>query len=200
MNHSSDAKLIVFCLVVIGCGANTTDPINAGSPDGATSTDFSAPLTDSSTVSSIDGGRASVPPILKAGVDPSIFLPTLVLGYHPTAEELATSSKACSTAADCATSGGQVVFHCSVPYYGQAQCQGVFPAGDQVVAGTLPSCVYYDCPVGYQCETELESHSVTCLAGQGNSTSGKPDGGTAGSGQGGDNQGGGQNGKTGGGA
>ena len=113
-----------------------------------------------------------MPPILKPGVDPSIFLPVVVAGYHPTAEELATTGKACSSDADCATSGGQVVFHCSTPYYGQAQCQGAFPPGDQIVPGVAPSCAYYECPAGYQCETEVETHSVTCLAGQGQN--GKP--------------------------
>jgi len=112
-----------------------------------------------------DAGVASSAPILKAGVDPAIFLPTVVAGYHPTQEELAASGRACVGDTDCAT-GGQVVFHCSTPYYGQAQCQGTFPPGDQVVPGTSPSCAYYDCPTGFECETEAESHSVTCLADQ----------------------------------
>ena len=109
---------------------------------------------------------ASVAPLLKAGVDPAIFLPTLVVGYHPTAEELATSGHSCATDADCATTDGVVVFHCSTPYYGQAQCQGQFPPGDQVEPGVTPSCLYYECPAGYECESEAESSSVTCLAAQ----------------------------------
>jgi hypothetical protein len=123
-------------------------------------------MSSSTTPDAGAGARASVAPTLKVGVDPSIFLPRLVQGYHPTAEELATSGKACATDGDCATSGGQVVFHCSTPYYGQAQCQGVFPAGDQVEPGVAPSCIYYDCPAGYECETEIESASVTCLEDQ----------------------------------
>jgi hypothetical protein len=56
-----------------------------------------------------------------------------------------------------------VVFRCSRPYYGQAQCQGAFPPGDQVVPGVTPSCVYYDCPTDFECEAEPESHSVACI-------------------------------------
>jgi hypothetical protein len=133
-------------------------------------------MTDPAAQPGLDGGllivddaglaRFSVAPTLRAGIDPSIFLPTLVVGYHPTAEELATSGKACSGEADCATSGGQVVFHCSTPYYGQAQCQGVFPAGDQVQPGVTPSCAYYECPTGFECEAGAETHSVTCLEDQ----------------------------------
>src|SRR5512138_1910237 len=84
------------------------------------------PTTQITTVDDAGTVAASVAPILRPGVDPALFLPHLVTGYHPTAEELATSGKSCSSDADCATSGGQVVFHCSTPYYGQAQCQGVF--------------------------------------------------------------------------
>ncbi len=127
--------------------------------------------SDAADTSSADGGapdaaRASVAPTLKAGVDPAIFLPTVVAGYHPTAEELATSGKSCASDADCKTSGGQVVFHCSTPYYGQAQCQGAFPPGDQVVPGVTPSCAYYDCPADYECEAEPSTHAVACLQSQ----------------------------------
>lgn len=112
------------------------------------------------------GVRASVAPLLKAGVDPAIFLPKLVAGYHPTAAELAISGQSCASDADCVAGDGQVVFHCSTPYYGQAQCQGAFPPGDQIQPGVTPSCVYYDCPADYECEAEAESHSVTCLISQ----------------------------------
>jgi hypothetical protein len=184
--------MVVGALVggsLVACGADTGLTGNP-SPDGGAGPDV-VPASPTSGIAT-DAGTASVPPILKPGVDPSIFLPVVVAGYHPTAEELATSGKACSSDADCATSGGQVVFHCSTPYYGQAQCQGVFPPGDQVLPGTTPSCVYYDCPAGYQCETELETHSVTCLANQ-PGQNGKPSNGVDGgqSGKQGGNSGGG---------
>ncbi len=121
------------------------------------------PTTQITAVDDAGTLAASVAPILRAGVDPALFLPRLVAGYHPTAEELATSGKACTSDADCATTGGQVVFHCSTPYYGQAQCQGVFPPGDQVIPGEAPSCVYYECPAGYECEAEAESRSIACI-------------------------------------
>ncbi len=137
--------VLVLTIACTSCGM-AADPALSGAADDA-------------------GVRASVAPTLKVGVDPTSFLPRLVVGYHPTAEEVATSGKVCSTDADCATTG-QVVFHCSTPYYGQAQCQGVFPPGDQVEPGVAPSCVYYDCPADSECETEPESRSVTCLASQ----------------------------------
>jgi hypothetical protein len=168
---------VFICGSLVACGSDPTGLGDNSVPDGGTGVDPTAstsiPPVDQPSAAAPDGGVASVPPILKAGVDPTIFLPVLVAGYHPTPEELATSGKACSSDADCSTSGGQVLFHCSTPYYGQAQCQGVFPPGDQIVPGVAPSCVYYECPSGYQCETEVETHSVTCLAGQ-NGQNGKP--------------------------
>jgi hypothetical protein len=155
------------------CSTDSAGLTSNPAPDGSAALDVIAVSASLPPGSVSDAGRASVTPILRVGVDPSIFLPVVVAGYHPTAEELATSGKACSSLADCATSGGQVVFHCSTPYYGQAQCQGVFPAGDQTVPGVAPSCAYYECPAGYQCETEAETHSVTCLAGQ-SGQNGKP--------------------------
>jgi len=166
----------LVCGSLAACVSDSSGLGGGNAPDGgagSNATTLSVLPSDSTPTTASDAGSVSVPPILKAGVDPTIFLPVLVAGYHPTAEELATSGKACTSDADCATSGGQVVFHCSTPYYGQAQCQGVFPPGDQIVAGVAPSCVYYECPAGYQCETELETHSVTCLAGQ-NGQNGKP--------------------------
>jgi hypothetical protein len=118
----------------------------------------------SSDDSSNVAGITSTAPTLKPGVDSAIFLPVLVAGYHPNAEELATAGKACSSAADCATGEGQVVFHCSAPNHGQAQCQGVFPAGDSVVPGVAPSCAYYDCDSGYACNANAETHSVACVS------------------------------------
>jgi hypothetical protein len=182
MRTSSIDQFTMVALLVFGslsaCGSDSTGLSENDLPDGGVGVDTAGPIyvlpnDPTSTVAS-DAGGVSVPPILKAGVDPTIFLPVLVAGYHPTAEELATSGKACSSDADCATSGGQVVFHCSTPYYGQAQCQGVFPPGDQILPGVAPSCVYYECPSGYQCETEVETHSVTCLAGQSGGQNGKP--------------------------
>jgi hypothetical protein len=181
MNASPIQRSIVPSLLasvlLAGCGATSTRlgpdnaldaggpglDVNASSPDSAS---VSSP--DTTPTSLPDATVASVPPILNSGVDPSIFLPQLVVGYHPTPEELATSGRACASDADCATSGGQVVFHCSTPYYGQAQCQGTFPPGDQVVPGVTPSCAYYSCPVGYECGAEPQTHSVTCVQSQGN--------------------------------
>jgi hypothetical protein len=156
------ALVVAVMVSVAGCGTNP-DGLNLnGSPDSGMA-DVSR---DAKIAPSPDATGASLPPTLKPGVDTSIFLPKIVAGYHPTPEELATSGKACSSDADCATSGGQVVFRCSTPYYGQAQCQGSFPPGDQTVPGMTPSCAHYNCPAGYECEAEAESHSVTCLQGQ----------------------------------
>jgi hypothetical protein len=200
MKTFSIEQSAVITVLVFGslaaCGSNSSGLGVGDAPDGGAGANTSAPNvppTDPTPTTVPDAGGASVPPILKPGVDPTIFLPVLVTGYHPTAEELATSGKACSSVADCATGGGQVVFHCSTPYYGQAQCQGVFPPGDQILPGVAPSCVYYECPAGYQCETELETHSVTCLAGQ-SGQNGKPTSGQDGG------QSGKQTGKSGGGA
>jgi hypothetical protein len=158
----------------------------------ACATDPAADLTadaDAAVAGGDAGVRASVPPILVTGVDPAIFLPTLVQGYHPTPQELATSGKSCASESDCASSG-QVVFHCSTPYYGQAQCQGAFPPGDQIIPPiATTSCVYYTCPAGYECEAEAETHSVSCIEDQ--SHGGRPDGGKGGGGGGGRGGGGG---------
>jgi hypothetical protein len=121
--------------------------------------------TTSDPTSTIPSGTgiASVAPSLKPGVDRAIFLPDLFSGYHPSAEDLDTAGKSCSSSADCATSDGEVVFTCSRPYHGQSQCQGVFPPGADVFPGVSPSCVYYSCPAGYVCAAEAQTRSVTCL-------------------------------------
>ena len=149
-----------------GCGVNSAGLGSSDPPDGGTSLDPGKQSVGAFLASSPDAARVSPAPTLKPGVDPSIFLPKPVGGYHPTAEETMTSGKACASDADCATGGGQVVFHCSTPYLGHAQCQGTFPLGDQVVPGVSPSCAYYDCPAGYDCATDTMSHSVTCFYAQ----------------------------------
>ena len=151
---------MVALLPLPGCEVNSTGLAT----DGGASHEAGMPSTGSASLP--DAARATPAPALKSGVDPSIFLPKLVAGYSPTAQELATSGKACASDADCATTGGLIVFHCSTLYDGHAQCQGAFPSGDKVVAGVAPSCAYYDCPAAYQCETDAKSHSVTCLSAQ----------------------------------
>ena len=151
---------------VAGCEVNSAGLGNADLSDGGTSLAAGPHSGGASLASAPDGPRASPAPTLKPGVAPSIFLPQPGGGYHPTAAELATSGKECASDADCATSGGQVVFHCSTPYFGHAQCQGAFPPGEKVLPGATPSCAYYDCPADYECATDAKSHSVTCLYAQ----------------------------------
>lgn len=159
-------KSMLLVLGLAACGSSAND---------------SGVLVDAGVVGTTSAA-VSVAPTLKPGVDPSIFLPTVIAGYHPTAAELAIEGKACAVDADCANPGGRVVFSCSTPYYGQAQCQGDFPPGDQVEPpAAQPSCAYYDCPTGYQCETEAESASVTCLADDSAGHDASPHGGGGGS-------------------
>ncbi len=164
MNGFSVGRRVVLVMVglvpLAGCEVNSTGLAS----DGGVGHEAGVPSTGAPSASSPDAARATPAPAFKPGVDPAIFLPQLVIGYQPTAQELATSGKACVSDADCATTGGLVVFHCSTPYYGHAQCQGAFPPGDKVVPGVAPSCAYYDCPAGYQCATDAKSHSVTCLS------------------------------------
>jgi len=166
MNGFSVGRRVVLVMVglvpLAGCEVNSTGLAS----DGGVGHEAGVPSTGAPSASSPDAARATPAPAFKPGVDPAIFLPQLVIGYQPTAQELATSGKACVSDADCATTGGLVVFHCSTPYYGHAQCQGAFPPGDKVVPGVAPSCAYYDCPAGYQCATDAKSHSVTCLSAQ----------------------------------
>lgn len=166
MNPSSVRLWVGFAIVVLvaaaGCEFNSAGLDNGGAADGSAGLDGSRPFGGTSLAYSADAGRVSPAPALKPGVDPAMFLP-LVAGYNPSAEELATSGKGCASDADCATSSGQIVFRCSTPYYGHAQCQGTFPPGEKVTPGVVPSCAYYDCPAGYECATDATSLSVTCL-------------------------------------
>ena len=154
---------MVDLVAVAGCAVDTAGLVSDDSSNDGGSLDDGLRSISADLASSLNTAQVALPPTLKAGVDPSIFLPVSAVGYHPTAGEAATSGQACASDVDCATSDGQVVFHCSLPYYGHAQCQGAFPLGYPVTPGVTPSCAYYDCPAAYQCEADARSHSLACL-------------------------------------